>query len=516
MLVGGTSAQHASGILVSEMVKALTHLGRYEIVGDLGCGAMGIVFEARDPLIGRSVAVKTHACHGDAIHAKSSCERRFLDEARCAGRLNHPNIVTIHDVGRDGGVDYIAMEFLGGRSLRELIDSGVMLDADRVADMAAQIADGLAFAHAHEVVHCDVKPDNLMVLDNGTVKITDFGVALLPSGPLANDGTAIGSPKYMSPEQVTGQQLDGRTDIFSLGAVLYEMLTGQPPFSGDNLGAILHQVVHFDPVAPSSCRSNLHPAFDVIVAKAMAKDPECRYWSAAEMASDLRSCRELGPPSTRALDASSAIVSVTGEQKNSRSGSSALPRPWRVAWVAAAAAMVLPVTLAIRLMQPTTHPPFVAESSAPSLASAAADKGNTSRARTNSAPVPMAVAAKGPGRAHKRAVDGKRKKTQALIMTKQSGINRADFSGSQNHAIARNQPKMAAELRVESTPTPETSTTLEKTVSPEQLCVDRSNFITRGFCENKICLQAEWRAHSFCAKKRDHDMRSNPMFAASN
>jgi hypothetical protein len=178
--------------------------------------------------------------------------------------------------------------------------------------------------------------------------------------------------------------------------------------------------------------------------------------------------------------------------------------------------MVLTVTLAIRLMQPTTHPPIASESSPTSLGPAAADKGNTSKARTNTAPVPMAIAAEGPRRAHKRNVDGKRKKAQVLIMSRQPGIHQADFFGSQNQAIARNQHKMAAELRVETTPKPETNASLEKPMSPEQLCVDRSNFITRGFCENKICLQAEWQAHPFCAKKRDHDMRSNPMFAASN
>jgi serine/threonine-protein kinase len=499
------------------MAKPLTHLGRYEILAERGCGAMGKVFEARDPLIERNVAVKTLVCHGEAPDAAESGERRFFDEARCAGRLNHPNIVTIHDVGRDGSVAYIAMEFLGGRTLREILDSGVMLDADRIADMAAQIADGLAFAHAHDVVHCDVKPDNIMVLDNGTVKIADFGVAQLASGPAVDDGTAIGSPKYMSPEQVTGRRLDGRTDIFSLGAVLYEMLTGMPPFSGDSLGAILQQVVHADPVAPSSRRARLHPGFDAIVGKAMAKNLEQRYRSAAEMALDLRSHRELAIRSPQAFDADSAIVPVTSEPATSRSGGTARLRPWRIGWVATATAMVLTVALAVRVVQRATYSAVLAESPTTALASAAADNGKKTGARTNGAPGSMAAAAANPGPAHKSKFAGKRKEAKPLIKTTQGGIDQqADFSGSRRHAIVKNQRRMPAESQIETTPKSETTSSLETTGSPEQLCIDRSNFITRGFCENKVCLQAEWKDHAFCVRKRDHDMRSNPMLAANN
>ena len=180
-------------------------LGRYEITGELGRGAMGVVYKARDPLIDRTVAIKTVGLDLSADEA-AAFEQRFFREAKSAGRLNHPNIVTIHDVGRSNGSAYIAMEFLQGRSLREILDSGVVLPPERIADIVAQVADGLAFAHENGVVHRDIKPANIMVLDNGGVKITDFGIALLPTGARTVVGTVFGSPKYMSPERIAGAQ----------------------------------------------------------------------------------------------------------------------------------------------------------------------------------------------------------------------------------------------------------------------------------------------------------------------
>jgi eukaryotic-like serine/threonine-protein kinase len=307
----------------------LTQLGRYKIVEELGRGAMGVVYKALDPLIERTVALKTISCHGLSRDEVETFERRFFFEAKSAGRLNHPNIVTIHDVGRDDDLAYIAMEFLEGQSLREILDSGIVLPGERIADIALQVATGLAFAHGKDVVHRDIKPANVMVLDNGTVKIADFGVALLPTGSMTHAGTVFGSPKYMSPEQVSGQKVDGRSDIFSLGAVMYEMITGLPPFQGEQLGAILHQVLNATPPAPSSRRRNFDSRFDAIVARAMAKDPAQRYQSAEEMADDLRRCLEprddlpAAPATARStapagrrrrvrLFAATAIVAVAG------------------------------------------------------------------------------------------------------------------------------------------------------------------------------------------------------------
>src|SRR5258708_19910801 len=178
----------------------LEKLGRYEIIGELGHGAMGVVYKARDPLIDRTVAIKTISL--DMSREESEAfERRFYREARSAGRLNHSNIVTIDDVGKSDAVAYIAMEFLPGRSLREILDSGVVLPPEKIADIAAQVADGLAYAHENGIVHRAVKPPNIMVLDTGLVKITDFGIALLPAGSRTLAGTVFGPPKYMSPEQ---------------------------------------------------------------------------------------------------------------------------------------------------------------------------------------------------------------------------------------------------------------------------------------------------------------------------
>ena len=272
---------------------AIEQLGRFKITGTLGQGAMGTVYRAHDPLIERTVAIKTVACAGLSKDEALAFEQRFYREAKSAGRLSHPNIVTIHDVGRNESLAFIAMEFLDGQSLRELLDSGVVLPAERCVEIAADVAEGLAFAHANGVVHRDIKPANIMVLANGSVKISDFGVALIPSGSTTVEGTAFGSPKYMSPEQVTGQKVDGRSDIFSLGAVLYEMLAGRPAFDGEELTAVLYQVLHAAPPLPSSFNPELPRVFDRLIAKSMAKDPDKRYQNAVDLAADLRKCRRM-------------------------------------------------------------------------------------------------------------------------------------------------------------------------------------------------------------------------------
>lgn len=269
------------------------HLGRYEIIETLGRGSMGVVYKAHDPLIERTVAIKTISYAGLTPAEARDFEQRFFFEAKSAGRLSHPNIVTIHDVGQAEDLAYIAMEFLPGQSLRTILDSGVVLSTRQIAKVAHHVASGLAFAHAHGVVHRDIKPANIMVPESGQVKITDFGIALLPSGSMTMSGTAFGSPKYMSPEQVLGHKADRRSDIFSLGVVLYEMLTGAPPFTGADLNAILYQVLNSVPPLPSDINASLPPAFDRIVARALAKDPDKRYQSAEEMAADLRNYKKL-------------------------------------------------------------------------------------------------------------------------------------------------------------------------------------------------------------------------------
>jgi len=262
-------------------------LGRYVIVEEIGQGAMGVVYKAVDPLIDRTVAIKT--INLDLSKEElANFEKRFQREVQSAGKLNHPNIVTVYDVGRTEGVAYMAMEFLEGKELREILDSGVVLPIEKIAHIASQVADGLGFAHEHGIVHRDVKPANVMVMKNGLVKITDFGIAQMSSASRTLSGMVMGSPKYMSPEQVVGQAVDGRSDIFSLGVVLYEMLAGKTPFAGENISAIMYQILNDEPIPPKAFNQNIPDSINFIVLKALAKHPDKRYQNAKEMARDLK------------------------------------------------------------------------------------------------------------------------------------------------------------------------------------------------------------------------------------
>ena len=250
-------------------------LGRYEITAELGQGAMGTVYKAVDPLIERTVAVKTISLDLSKEEL-ASFEERFYREAKSAGRLAHPNIVTIYDVGETDNTAYIAMEFLEGQSLREMLDSGETLSNERIAEIAAQVADGLAYAQEHGIVHRDIKPANIIITRSGVVKITDFGIAHMPSTSKTHAGMVLGSPKYMSPEQVVGKAVDGRSDIFSLGVVLYEMLTGAAPFDGDNISTLMYRILNETPIWPSALDPRVPEGFDRILARALAKSPENR------------------------------------------------------------------------------------------------------------------------------------------------------------------------------------------------------------------------------------------------
>jgi len=264
----------------------LEQIGRYQIQSELGRGAMGIVYRARDPLIDRAVAIKTIRVDLSADEL-ALFEARFFTEVRAAGSLNHANIVTIHDAGKEGGLVYVAMELLEGPSLADLLAAHTPVPPARIATIGAQIADALAFAHARGIIHRDVKPANIIVVGDRLPKLTDFGVARLPNAEVTLGGTLIGSPKYMSPEQVSVQPVDGRSDVFSLGVVLYELLTGEAPFAGDDLHAVMRRVVHHVPPAPAALNPRVPAALDVIVRRAMAKRPDERYPSAREFAADL-------------------------------------------------------------------------------------------------------------------------------------------------------------------------------------------------------------------------------------
>lgn len=273
--------------------------GRYQIQKELGRGAMGIVFQAHDPKIDRIVALKV--LRQDRV-AGEEFTQRFLKEAIAAGRLSHPNIVTVYDVGYDHDTVYIAMEFLDGQPLNEVFKEQ-SLDIRKIVDIGAQIADSLAYAHEQGVVHRDIKPSNIIITRDGRVKITDFGVARIedPSATqLTQAGEIIGTPNYMSVEQVKGQPVDGRSDLFSLGVILYELSTGQRPFAGENMPAVFNAIITEEPKPPMEIEHYIYrglPALlSEVIIKSLSKKPEKRFQDGRSMAAALKSCIGGGPP----------------------------------------------------------------------------------------------------------------------------------------------------------------------------------------------------------------------------
>jgi eukaryotic-like serine/threonine-protein kinase len=258
-----------------------SRLGRYEILGELGRGAMGRVYLARDPLIGRLVALKTIHIGVEGLDDSEAREfrERFLREAQAAGILSHPNIVTIHDVAedRETGLSYIAMEYIEGKTLKMAVRQKTRLAYARIAEVISQVADALDYAHRKGIVHRDIKPANIIITADDRVKITDFGIARIASSDLTTKGRFLGTPNYTSPEQITGGPVDGRSDIFSLGVVLYELLTRQKPFQGENMTTVSFKVVNANHAPPSEIEPGTPAGFDAIVRRAMAKDPAHRF-----------------------------------------------------------------------------------------------------------------------------------------------------------------------------------------------------------------------------------------------
>lgn len=275
----------------------LKQLGRYRIASELGRGAMGVVYKAHDPVLDRTVALKTIALDEEA-QDREEYHARFFQEAKAAARLNHPALITIYDFGEEGSLAYMAMELVDGSELAERMEKAPISIREAVM-IAEQVAEGLAFAHDNGVIHRDIKPGNIMLLPRGRIKIMDFGIARLKVSDLKTQlGTRLGTPKYMSPEQIGGGKLDHRTDIFSLGIVLYEMLTGIKLFKGDSLTQVMHNVASFDPPPPSRIKPGVPPLLDLVVKRAMEKKPAARYASAWEMVDDLRSCLQEFTPAT--------------------------------------------------------------------------------------------------------------------------------------------------------------------------------------------------------------------------
>jgi serine/threonine protein kinase len=283
-------------------------VGRYEITGELGRGAMGVVYKALDPTIGRTVALKTMRLDVHGLDAQEMV-RRFQNEARAAGVLNHPNIVTIYDAGEQDGIFYIAMEFIEGTTLHELLAEKRVLATEEVLQLTRQICRGLDYAHSNSIVHRDIKPANIMITGNGTVKIMDFGIAK-SGGQVTNTGQVLGTPNYMAPEQVKGRQLDGRSDLFSLGVILYEMLTGEKPFVGQNVTTIIYKIVNENPITPRDLDVTVHPGLSAIVTKALAKAPDDRYQTGADLVRDLENYKLAGPVRTGSTSAISPAPST--------------------------------------------------------------------------------------------------------------------------------------------------------------------------------------------------------------
>lgn len=291
----------------------LKRFGRYEIVAELGRGAMGVVYRARDPQIDRLVAVKTVSLWGEAPEEEKEFRLRFANEAQAAGRLHHPGIVSVFDVGEDpeNQDPYIVLEYVSGESLQRILAREKKLPLAKALKLAEEVADALDYAHGQGVVHRDIKPANILVTADEHAKIADFGIAKLNLAHFTIPGKVLGTPAYMAPEQLSGEGSDGRSDLFSLGVILYVMVTGHSPFPGSSATTVCFKVANREPVAASALDMTLPPQIDAVISRAIAKNPDERYQRGSEFAEDLRvldqafkpgstttSLRAMGPLST--------------------------------------------------------------------------------------------------------------------------------------------------------------------------------------------------------------------------
>jgi len=292
--------------------RTLTRIGRYEVMAELGRGAMGVVYLARDPQIDRLVAIKTIALVVDDADAQQEYRQRFFLEARAAGRLSHPGIVTIFDVGEEPETHspYIVMEYVAGQPLSKFIASPPKLSPRRALRYAQQLAEALDYAHAQGVVHRDMKPANILVGNDGHAKITDFGIAKMNLAGITHTGHVVGTPAYMSPEQLEGAAVDGRSDLFSLGVILYTMLTGHRPFQGNSAATVSFKVTNREPLPASTFDSSYPPEVDYVIARAMAKDPAARYQTGREMALDLHGIIRGQTPRSQGIQHGKSVSSL--------------------------------------------------------------------------------------------------------------------------------------------------------------------------------------------------------------
>ncbi len=277
-------------------------IGRYEIEEELGRGAMAVVYKAVDPLIGRTVAIKTIRLEHGIGMEREELRQRLYREAQSAGGMNHPSIVTIYDIGQEGDLAYIAMEFVDGQTLESWIAEHPIPPLENTLAIVEQVALGLDYASGRGIIHRDIKPGNILITEDLKAKIADFGIAKISLSKFTQTGMIMGTPSYMSPEQAMGKELDGRSDLFSLGVIFYEMLTGERPFTGTNPTTIIYKILHENPVPPRELNVTLHPGLDFIVRKMLEKDPSQRYQTCADFIQDLKnySVIPLAPSTTEA------------------------------------------------------------------------------------------------------------------------------------------------------------------------------------------------------------------------
>jgi serine/threonine-protein kinase len=262
----------------------LTQIGKYRIERELGRGAMGVVYKAFDPVVERAVAIKTIRLD---VENAEDLVTRLRREAKSVGQLEHPNIVTLYDAGESSGLFYLAMQFIQGETLQDAMTRQGWFPLREVLEIFRQICAGLDYAHQHGVIHRDIKPANIMVTREGAVKLTDFGIAKVAGTGTTSTGLVVGTPSYMSPEQALGRPLDGRSDIFSLGSILYEMMTGEKAFAGQNVTTVIYKIVHEPPTPLVVLQPGLDPSVEAIVLKALAKGPDQRYQNCGELAAEL-------------------------------------------------------------------------------------------------------------------------------------------------------------------------------------------------------------------------------------
>jgi eukaryotic-like serine/threonine-protein kinase len=264
------------------LADTLTQIGKYRIERELGRGAMGVVYKAFDPVVERRVAIKTIRLD---VEDSADLLNRLKREAKSVGQLEHPNIVTLYEAGESGGLFYLAMQFIEGETLQDRLARQRWFTLKETLELFAQICSGLDYAHSHGVIHRDIKPANIMITTGGVVKLTDFGIAKFTGGGgTSTSGLIVGTPSYMSPEQAVGKPLDGRSDIFSLGSILYELLTGERAFPGQNVTTVMYKIVHESPTPVVALQPGLDAAVEPIVLKALAKNPDARFQSCQEIA----------------------------------------------------------------------------------------------------------------------------------------------------------------------------------------------------------------------------------------